>query len=401
MKILCVTKHFYPENFRINDFLYALATKGHKITVLTNRPIYPYNFPYNFKSKFYSCHEGIDVFRIPVIFFGNNLFSKALYFFSFIVNVSIISPFVLIRKKFDVIFTFAPSPPSVAIPAIILGKIKKTPNIMWLHDLWPESLSLLGYKKSDLFYRIISNLVIKIYKNCSAIFTQSQSLAYHISSLKINKKVFYLPVHAEKNYLNIRKKKNLINNDFNIFFFGNIGFAQDIPSVLKTIEIIKYNKNIKWTFVGEGSMKEWLKKKITEKGLQKNVKFKSYVSIDKISQIYSEADALLVSLKNNSCFNLIIPAKIQSYLASKIPIFAMANGETQSIVKKNLCGIYCNSADHRKFAKLIVKFTKLSYNKRKQIGASGYKCYLENFSIDKIIEKFENLVERVTESKFN
>ena len=79
----------------------------------------------------------------------------------------------------------------------------------------------------------------------------------------------------------------------------------------------------------------------------------------------------------------------------------MANGETQSIVKKSLCGIYCNSADYRKFAKLIVKFTKLCYDKRKQIGASGYKYYLGNFSIDKIIKKFENLAERVIQPKFN
>ena len=190
-----------------------------------------------------------------------------------------------------------------------------------------------------------------------------------------------------------------MNKDFNIFFFGNIGFAQDIPSVLKTIEIIKYNKNIKWTFVGEGSMKEWLKKKITKKGLQKNVKFKSYVSIDNISQIYSEADALLVSLRNNTCFNLIIPAKIQSYLAAKIPIFAMANGETQSIIKKSLSGIYCNSGDYSKFAELIIKFTKLSYNQRKQIGVNGYKYYLKNFAKDKVIKKFENLVEKVIFSK--
>jgi glycosyltransferase involved in cell wall biosynthesis len=397
VKIICITKHFYPENFRINDFLYQLAKKGHKITVITNKPIYPYNINYNFKSKFYSYHKGVDVFRIPIIFFGNNLFSKILYFFSFIVNVSIISPFFLIGKKFDIIFTFAPSPPTVAIPAIILGKIKKIPNIMWLHDLWPESLCLFGLKKDDLLYKLISNLILKIYKNCSAIFTQSQSLEKYISKLKINEKVFYLPVHAESNYLNIIKKK-IINNTFKIYFFGNIGLAQDIPSVLKTIEIMKNIKNIKWIFVGEGSMKEWLKNKIIEKRLQKNVEFKSYIFLDKISQIYSDADALLVSLKNNKCFNLILPAKIQSYLASKTPIFAMGNGEVKLLIKKASCGIYCNASDYKNFARLILKFTRLKYAKRKKIGENGYKYYLENFSIEKIIRNFETSVNTMENS---
>ena len=207
MKILCVTKHFYPENFRINDFLFALAKKGHKITVLTNRPIYPYTYSFDFKSKLYSHHQGVDIFRIPIIFFGNNILSKIFYFISFITNVSIVSPFLLIGKKFDVIFTFAPSPPTVAIPAIILGKLKKIPNIMWLHDVWPESLNLIGLKNKDFTYRIISKLVIQIYKNCSSIFTQSRSLAAYVSKLKINKKIFFLPVHAENNYLNLPLKK--------------------------------------------------------------------------------------------------------------------------------------------------------------------------------------------------
>jgi glycosyltransferase involved in cell wall biosynthesis len=342
----------------------------------------------------------VNVIRVPIIFFGDNFVSKIFYFFSFIITGSIFGSFLLIGKNFDILLTFAPSPPTVCIPSIFISKFKKIPNILWLFDVWPESLTLVGIKKNNLFYKLINKLVIIIYKNCSTIFTQSKSLQQYIFNLNINKRVFYLPIHAESNYLNIREKKKIICKNFNIFFFGNIGFAQDIPSVLKTIEILRNNENIKWTFVGEGSMKEWFIKKIIEKQLHKNVKFKSYVSLNKISQIYSDADALLVSLKNNKCFNLIIPAKIQSYLASGIPIFAMANGEVQTIVKKNLCGIYCNSADHRKFAKLIVNFSKLGNDKKTKIGENGYKFYLRNFALNRVIKKFENLADQVISAKF-
>ena len=41
MKILIVTPHFYPENFRINDFAESFSTRGHNITVLTAIPDYP------------------------------------------------------------------------------------------------------------------------------------------------------------------------------------------------------------------------------------------------------------------------------------------------------------------------------------------------------------------------
>ncbi|GAB6189649.1 hypothetical protein JCM30566_13900 [Marinitoga arctica] len=41
MKILFVTQHFYPEQFRINDIFFELAKRGHKVTVLTGLPNYP------------------------------------------------------------------------------------------------------------------------------------------------------------------------------------------------------------------------------------------------------------------------------------------------------------------------------------------------------------------------
>ena len=41
MNILIVTPHFYPENFRINDFAEAFTKRGHEISVLTGVPDYP------------------------------------------------------------------------------------------------------------------------------------------------------------------------------------------------------------------------------------------------------------------------------------------------------------------------------------------------------------------------
>ncbi len=41
MNILIVTPHFYPENFRINDFALEFVNKGHQVLVLTAVPDYP------------------------------------------------------------------------------------------------------------------------------------------------------------------------------------------------------------------------------------------------------------------------------------------------------------------------------------------------------------------------
>ena len=40
MKILLVSQHFYPDNFRVNDIAKALVENGHQVTVLTSLPDY-------------------------------------------------------------------------------------------------------------------------------------------------------------------------------------------------------------------------------------------------------------------------------------------------------------------------------------------------------------------------
>ena len=41
MRILVVSQHFYPEQFRINDLCFSLKKRGHDVTVLTGLPNYP------------------------------------------------------------------------------------------------------------------------------------------------------------------------------------------------------------------------------------------------------------------------------------------------------------------------------------------------------------------------
>ena len=41
MKILIITPHFWPEEFRINDIAVGFKEKGHEVDVLTNIPNYP------------------------------------------------------------------------------------------------------------------------------------------------------------------------------------------------------------------------------------------------------------------------------------------------------------------------------------------------------------------------
>ena len=45
-------------------------------------------------------------------------------------------------------------------------------------------------------------------------------------------------------------------------FAGNIGEAQDFPSILETAKLLRENKNIQWIILGGGRKEEWVKTEI-------------------------------------------------------------------------------------------------------------------------------------------
>ena len=132
MKILIVTQYFWPENFKINDLALELKNKGYEIDILTGIPNYPTGKIFdgysqiNIKDEVYN---GINIYRTFILLRGQN--SRIRLFLNYLSFVIFGTYKILrIKKDYDAIFIYEPSPLTVAIPAIIKKKICKTPNVL-------------------------------------------------------------------------------------------------------------------------------------------------------------------------------------------------------------------------------------------------------------------------------
>ena len=196
MKILIISQYFWPENFRVNDLAEYLKKKNHKITVLTGVPNYPkgkiYN-EYKINHKKFKRYKSIDIIRVPIIPRGSNYFTLFLNYLSFIISCTINGIFILKKKKYDIIFFFATSPIFSAIPAIIIGKIKKIPLSIWVLDLWPETLYQYKFFKIKIVDKILRFFIKKITQSFDVIFVQSPLFISKIKKLFDNKKIIFLP----------------------------------------------------------------------------------------------------------------------------------------------------------------------------------------------------------------
>ena len=300
------------------------------------------------------------------------------------------------NKNFDVIFVYEPSPITVGLPAIALSKKSKIPIVFWALDLWPETLEALNIIKSKLIIKFFKKLANFIYNNCTIVLCQSKSFVKNISNYLVDKdKARYFPSWSEDIIVNhaTPKAKEIIDDPsfFKIIFAGNLAEAQDLNSVIKAIEIAKNHKKIKWIFIGDGRSYKWLEKQIIKRSLKNSVIMLGRYPSSRMPSFFRHADALLVSLKRSDAFSMVIPAKIQTYLKSGIPLIGMLDGDGRRVIDNANAGITCEAGDYVTLASIFKEISEMPIEDLQRMGQNGIRYATENFDKNSqllMLEKF-------------
>ena len=312
MRILIVTPHFHPEILRVNDLAADFINRGHSVSVLTSIPNYPKGFfyeGYGIFTKNRETYNGIKIYRAPIIPRGSGSnFRLSLNYISYVLG-GIFTSIFFIKKKIDVIFIFESSPITVALPAIFVKKIKKIPICIWVLDLWPESVVSGGNIKSNFIPSLLNPLVKFIYDKSDKILVSSNGFVDSVKDKGVNiEKIEYFPQWAEDLFKPVDANFELLPNtvpkeSFKIMFAGNIGEAQDFPSIIEAARILK-DENIQWLILGDGRKSKWVKEKIKDYKLEKCFHMLGSHPLESMLSYYALSDALLFSLKTSIFFQL-------------------------------------------------------------------------------------------------
>jgi colanic acid biosynthesis glycosyl transferase WcaI len=400
LRILVVSQYFWPENFRINDLVKEWVRRGHKVTVLTGIPNYPTGKvfeAYSRQPNLFSVYEGAKVFRVPMLPRGTGGLRLMLNYLSFVLGGVLLGPWRLRGIKADLIFVFEPSPVTVGLPAIWLGKVKKIPVVFWALDLWPETLAALGVVRSPLLLGWVAHLVRYIYNRCTFVLGQSRSFLGSIASYCDDKeKIRYFPSWAEDVFIDggVRLAPEVPKwaDGFTVVFAGNIGQAQDIPAVLDTAERLKDNASIRWIIVGDGRKSGWLQSEVARRGLGKQVLLPGRFPVERMPSFYAHADALLVSLKRDPVFSMTIPGKVQSYLMAGIPLLGMLDGEGATVIREAKAGMTCEAGDSASLAKAVLALAAMPTAERNQLGLNGREYAQQEFGRTHLIDRLDALL---------
>lgn len=401
MRILIVSQYFYPEEFKINDLAETLVKKGHDVTVLTGKPNYPkgeYFEGYQFKGVVEENYKGAKVIRVPLLKRGRGgAKNLVLNYFSFVYYANkYLSKHEL---KTDAIICFEISPITQAYPCITCKKKYGGKFLLWVQDLWPESVTAAGGINNKFALKLLDKMVKGIYDQSDKLMIQSPTFAESILAKgNYSNKLMYVPNWAEDIFVNKenideRKFVSLMPDGFKVMFAGNIGVAQDFDSIVKAANETRDVPEIKWVIVGDGRARAKAEADVKALGLEDTVKFLGRFPVADMPNFFVHADAMLVTLKDEYIFSLTIPSKVQCYMAAGKPVVTMINGIGNQIVEEAQCGLTANAGDYKKLADNV----KLLYNKSKveleEMGGNAVSYYDSHFDKETVINSILREVE--------
>lgn len=396
-KILVISHNFWPENFPINTFVESIKDK-YEITVLTGKPNYPLGsfFPnykfYGYANQIYL--KNIKIIRVPTIPRGDgSFFNKFLNYFSFIFFSLIYLP-KLLKNNFDYIFIYGTAPVVHSIIGIFIKKIKKIKLYLWLQDLLDASYEVALTKNKYVNF-LLKKILNYIYLQSDLIFIQSFLYKKMLQKVVKNKSLIYLPNPINQNLNKIRLKNNsheINKNNFNIFYFGNIGLVQEFQTIVKASKILS-NKKINFHFFGEGLMKKKLKILIKIEKIT-NFYIHDYIDYQKIKNIISKKSILFLSLKKNRVLNLTMPSKLQLYLYLKKPIIAEISGETSRVLKASSAGFVIPHGNVNIMVKKILYLYNLNNESFLRFGINGKRYFNKNFTKKAVRKIFINSINK-------
>jgi len=394
MKILIVSQYFWPESFRINDLVKSLDEMGEDIDVLTGKPNYPEGriFPGYRRWGYEKQQWGkATIWRLPIISRGERSAWRLLCnYLSFVISGIMLAPWLLRRRQYEIIFVYGTSPILQAIPAILIGWLKGCPVVLWVQDLWPESLEATGYIKHKWVLGIVERIVRFIYQHTDMILVQSRAFEARVSALSYGKPIRYYPNSVEAIFCN-PPDINLpaipaLEDGFSVVFAGNVGVAQAVEVIVEAASLLKNYKDIRIIILGQGSRWDWMCQEAKARGLT-NLHLPGRFPVETMPGFMNKASALLVTLTDKPIFASTVPNKIQAYMAAGKPILACLNGEGARLVQEAKAGVTVPAEDAKGLAKAILELYEMSPEARDQMGTNGQEHYKNNFDHDALVNQ--------------
>lgn len=400
-RILVVSQHFWPENFRINDIVEGFLQDGLAVDVLCGLPNYPkgeWFDGFNAKGPLTGSYHGARVFRAKELPRRGN--TGASIFLNYI-SWPLYARFALHRLpgNYDAVFCFNTSPVLMCWPAAVYAKKHGVPLTNYVLDIWPENLYSVLPVQNKLLRRLAAAVSDNLYKRADRLVAMSEPLQARLMARtgKPAAKVAVIPQYCEDFYAVPQLDAALrarFGGRFNLVFTGTFTPAQSLETVIDAVQAARAAgaETLHLLLVGDGMSREALEKRVAECNAGGCVTFYGSVPAADIPKFTALADALIVCLSASPDLGMTVPAKVASYMAAGKPVLASMDGAGFAAIQEAGCGYASPACDAAALAENLLALYRLPPAARAALGQKAKDYYLAHYRRDILLRKLEDFI---------
>ncbi len=399
-KILVVTQHFWPENFRINDIVEGFLQDGIAVDVLCGLPNYPKGewFPgYSAAGPFEEEWHGARLYRCKEVPRRGN---TSVNIFLNYISWPWYAAHALHRLPggYDAVFCFNTSPVLMCWPAIRYAKKHHISFTNYVLDIWPENLYSVLNVKNKILRAIAQGVSDALYKKADRLIAMSEPLQQRLCQRTgmPPQKIAVIPQYCEDFYAVPQPDAALqaqFGGRFNLVFTGTFTPAQSLETVITAVQDARSRgaDMLHLLLVGDGMSRAALEAKVKELHAEDAVTFYGSVPATDIPKFTALADALIVCLSDSPDLGLTVPAKVASYMAAGKPVLASMDGAGNAAVAA-AGGLSSPACDAAALADNLLALTRMDAAQHAAMGQSAKEYYLAHYRRSELLRKLEHFI---------
>lgn len=264
--------------------------------------------------------------------------------------------------------------------------VKKTyPDLAFCHG--NRAINLFRKSKACKVVGIAHNYNIKRFGKLEAVITVSKRLKKEVELLGV-KKVFHIPNMIEVPSLVSEKK---FHNPLMIGSMSRLVPEKGLENLIEAISILRRQTltKIKIKIAGTGHLKKELEQQAKNLNLQDDVEFLGWISDKQKEKFFNDIDIFCFpSVKE--AFGIVI---LEAF-ANGVPVVSTDSEGPSEIIKNERNGIIVAKNTPEELA-LGVKSLIAAPKKAREIGIEGYKTVKENYSVEAVTNKLNDVIKQL------
>jgi len=290
------------------------------------------------------------------------------------------------------------SAPMHIIPSYFLSKKYGAKLVFEIRDIWPLTLmDFNGYSKYNPLIFLMQKCVNFGFRNADKVISVLPYTDSYIRQQGIyNFDFTYLPngIFLEELQnplpLNDEAKSKIPKDKFIIGYTGAMGVGDGLDLLIDVAIKLKKYPQIHFVFVGRGSERERLRKRVVDLGL-KSVTIINAIPKREVQNMLALFDVCYIGWEDKNIYKYGISAnKIFDYMYAKKPVLHLFNGRGD-LISKAKCGINIKEQNSQLIADGVLKLYKLPSKERKEMGERGRAFVLEYHTYKNITDKFVDM----------